>query len=95
MKKQWVFRSTVNGRYMYYTDARRGHHRSKTGELVTRVWDRFRGEELCSIDNVVPVEPGPGVTTMLLAFAGRGLARRAGSRLLHDAASGKSWLVTE
>lgn len=94
MKKRWVFRSTVNGRYMYYTDARRGRHRDKAGALVTRVWDRLRGEELFSLEDVVPIEPGPGVTTMLLAFAGRGLARRAGSRLLHDAASGKSWLVT-
>lgn len=83
--------ATADGRYLYYTDAPRWGRKAGARVFLTRVWDRHKGQEVFSMRDVIPVETGPGTTTMVLAYLRQSLAGPAGSKLLHDAASGKSW----
>ena len=91
MERRWTFRTTANGRYLYYTDEPRASRAARAKVFLTRVWDRHKAQEVSAMRDVVPVEPGPGTTTMILAYLRQSLAGPAGSKLLHDAATGKSW----
>ena len=77
---QW----TSDGRYLYYLDVkyeeRRGRRKRRP---ITRIWDRTKGQEAGIVGDVVPVGPGPGESTMVVA---KDFAR--GQMSLHDAATG-------
>ena len=79
---QW----TTNGRYLYYADVKLemidGRQERK---YLTRIWDRTKGREAGIVPDVVPIGPGPGKSTMVVAKD-----RGRGQMSLHDAATGDS-----
>ena len=79
---QW----TSDGRYLYYMDVKydmQGERRER--KLLTRIWDRTKGREAGIVVDVVPIGPGPGKSTMVVA-KDRGRAQM----FLHDAATSAS-----
>ena len=77
---QW----TRDGRYLYYADIKsdmQGEQQER--KYLTRVWDRTKSREAGIVGEVVPIGPGPGKTTMVVA-EDRGRGRIS----LHDAATG-------
>ena len=93
MKAPWIFRLTTNKRYLYYTDNRSTRRQKEGDSFVTRVWDRIAGREVVAMPSVIPVDPGPGDSTMVLALADDGRHRPKERSLLHDASSGKLWAL--
>ena len=95
MKHPWVYRSTANARYLYYTDMRLKPTSKSENALITRVWDRRASKEVCVMENLVPVSPGPGQTTMILTKSRKGQHHLNGGTILHDAASGRVYMLAE
>ena len=89
----WETQWTSDGRYLYYYDVE-----EETGEgqdrpslrAVTRVWDAKSGSQAATIRDAIPVGPGPGAATMVLAKRTLG---DSGGILIHDAASGKEYIL--
>ena len=79
---------TAGGRYLYYNDvevpddAPRGARK-----YLVRIWDRTENKEAGIIEKAIPIGPGPGKTTMVLAL------REDRSVVLHDATTGKKFVL--
>ena len=90
----WETQWTPNGRYLYYRDVEEvavdgGADRPRLRD-VTRIWDRQTGKLLGTMEDAVPVGPGPGRSRMVLA---RRTRDGSGGFMLHDAATGKEYPV--
>ena len=81
---QW----TSDGRYLYYMDVKYDFLPEGRGqrEVLTRIWDRTKGREVGIVADVLPIGPGPGKSTMVVAKGRRGSKQM----FLHDAATGDS-----
>ena len=86
MLSQYCPQWTADGRYLYYADVKLemidGRQERK---YLTRIWDRTKGREAGIVPDVVPIGPGPGKSTMVVAKD-----RGRGQMSLHDAATGDS-----
>ena len=79
---QW----TSDGRYLYYADVKYEMIDGKRErKVITRIWDRTKSREAGIVPDVVPIGPGPGKGTMVVAKS-PGLKQM----FLHDAGSGAS-----
>jgi len=88
----WETQWTPNGRYLYYRDVEEvAADEPANGPRyrdVARIWDRQVGKLLGTMEDAVPVGPGPGRSLMVLAKRTRD---GSGGFMLHDAATGKKY----
>jgi hypothetical protein len=79
---QW----TADGRYVCFLDRLDNNRKDVMG---TRVWDRVSGEEKPTVPDTAPMGPGPEGPYIVLVRTLRGDNRP----ILHDAATGRSWIL--
>jgi hypothetical protein len=84
---QW----TRDGRYFYYYDVKSVGQTTHRLQYATRVWDRETRKLTEAGDVGLPIGPGPTPTTMVLA---KGKPRQT-YILLHDAATGRAWSLSD
>ncbi len=90
----WETQWTSDGRYLYYYDCEEIATEAGQGQaslrIATRVWDAKSAKQAGMIRDAIPVGPGPGGATMVLAKRAVG---DSGGILLHSAADGKEYVL--
>ncbi len=88
----WETQWTPNGRYLCYWDveeaATEGQADRPRFRAVIRIWDRQAGKLLRTMQDAVPVGPGPAPSMMVMA---KRTSDGSGGFLLHDVSSGKEY----
>jgi hypothetical protein len=86
---QW----TSEGRYLYYCDLESPADGEGPSRALTRIYDRQQNRLLAKMENAFPVGAGPAPATMVMGLAEN--AKAPPGMVLHDAASGQVWTLSE